>query len=412
VSQIPATQRPGVLIPYAENGAGASGADNCGMALGANTLINHGRCYFDSATPYLVPIQYRWKPQVIYAPDALVRFIDAEKTEDWLAQNVRSFLGFELGPKGGPNLGPGANPGYTVFMLNTWDSKQADQRLNPAHEYHVFKINRIDPDTGGFAGIDWARVWGRRYRDMILDLGAAPNPYESETWGNRRRSVFGSDAYDPPLWEYRANAPRVVVPADLADPNSQEQQASLPGTTWDKTALEYNLARFAGEAVSFRFLHSYLYEPRPQTGKYFLSSNIWHDQKAELPWPSDLTKLYNESAVLSGLRMLVPYFSFTGDTTFEYLNDGGTDYTADQANLDQAKADGGDPLVGSVASVPYTAMNTLTAMDYLDAHTSRFERGASCATTIPDLEVVVEKHYAWSIPVIVGGIATNRDGRP
>jgi hypothetical protein len=459
VSQIPTTQRPGVLIPYTGDGAGAADADNCGAAA-ENTLINHGRCYFSGTKPYLVPVEYKWKPQIVYAPDgftdalfsamasysergdfggatyrpylekynttrgiyrgmanlvqpnALVRFIDGEKTEDWLAANSQSFLGFGLGPKGGSNLGPGPNPGYTVFVLNTWDSPQADTRLNPAHEYHVFKINRIDPDTGTFAGIDWARVWGGRYREMILDLGAAPNPYESETWGNRRRAVFGSDAYDPPLWEYRANAPRAIVPADIADPSSQQQQAALPGTTWDKAAFEFNLARFADEAVSYRFLHSYLYEPRPQTGRYFLSSNIWHDAKADAPWASDLTKLFNQEAVLNGLRTLVPYFSFSGDTQFEYLSQGGANYVADQANLDQAKQDGGDPLIGSFGSIPFTAMNTLTAMNYLDASKDRFLRGSECATTIPDLEVVVEKYYAWALPVIVGGIATNRDGKP
>ena len=57
-------------------------------------------------------------------------------------------------------------------------------------------------------------------------------------------------------------------------------------------------------------------------------------------------------------------------------------------------------------------MNTQVAMDYLDADKAKFERGGTCFTTIPDLEVVVEKHYAWSLPVIVGGIATNNGGVP
>ena len=170
-----------------------------------------------------------------------------------------------------------------------------------------------------------------------MDLGAAPNPYESETWGNRRRAAFGSDSYDPPLWEYRANAPRVVVPADLVD-GSPQVQAIPAGKTWDKAALEFNIARFVDEAVSYRFLHSYLYEPRPQTGQYYLSSNIWHDQNADVPWPSDLTKLYNQDATLSGLRTLVPYLSFMGDTKFQYLSDGSDPhYAGDQAMLDQAK---------------------------------------------------------------------------
>jgi len=42
-----------------------------------------------------------------------VRFFDAEKMETWLAQNARTYFGFDLGPKGGSNLGPGRGPGYT-----------------------------------------------------------------------------------------------------------------------------------------------------------------------------------------------------------------------------------------------------------------------------------------------------------
>ena len=43
------------------------------------------------------------------------------------------------------------------------------------------------------------------------------------------------------------------------------------------------LGRTVNEATSFRFLHSYLYEPQPATGQYWFSDNVWHDAKAELP---------------------------------------------------------------------------------------------------------------------------------
>ena len=135
---------------------------------------------------------------------------DGEKVEDWIAANAKALLGFEVGPKAGRNVKAGRDFGYTVFVLNTWDSPGALTAF-PKNEYHIFKVNRTDPDSGDFDGIDWARVWGGRYRFMMVDLGAAPNPYEAETWGNRNRSVYGSANYDPPLWEYRANAPRPVA---------------------------------------------------------------------------------------------------------------------------------------------------------------------------------------------------------
>ena len=71
----------------------------------------------------------------------------------------------------------------------------------------------------------------------------------------------------------------------------------------------------------------------------------------------------------------LPRFNIGGDIRFQYLSQGGYDYTADQAMLDQAKSQGA---VGSQAGVPFTAMHTVTAMDYLDSKPQRFVRGAPC----------------------------------
>lgn len=446
LGEIPNLQQPGVLIP---RGKGTN-PDNADFPFGADTLINHGRAYFDRTKPFLVPYAFQWKPEIVYAPDAFttglytammsnsttgefsdtrmrsyletyntdrgvyrgpanlvtpnspVRFVDGQKTEDWIAQNSKAMLGWDSGPRGGKRTKPGT-PGYTVYILNTYDAPQAQTILRPQHEYHVFKIDRTDTDTGAFAGIDWARVWGGDYRFMMVDLGAAPNPYESETWGNRRRSALGSAAYDPPLWEYRANAPRPVTAVHLADGWTQ---AVTPGQTWDMKQLGTDLGRSVNEAASYRFLHSYLYEPYPATGQYYMSNNVWHDLYADTPWPTDLTKLFDENAVLAGLSTLLPYFTFTGDTKYEYLDQGGADFTADQQMLQDAKRNGSD--VGGAA---FVSMRTVTGMDYLDANAARFERGGACSTTIPTINVVAEKHYAWALP-IAAGIATNRNGVP
>ncbi len=445
LAEIPNYQRPGVLIPRGTSPT----ADEAQFPLGTSTLINHGRAYYGGTKPFLVPYEYRWKPQVVHAPSAFasglfatmyanstsgefgnvqrsrvylegynetrgvyrgfgsnvapnapVRFIDGEKTEDWIAANSKQYLGWDDPARG---KGPGKNPGYTVYVLNTWDSAEARAQLRPSNEYHVFKISRTDPDTGDFDGIDWARIWGGRYRFMMLDLGAAPNPYEAETWGNRNRSVYGSANYDPPLWEYRANAPR---PATIVDAFEGWEQAVTPGQTWDLEQLQRMIARTVNQATSFRFLHSYLYEPHPSTGRYWFSDNVWHDANAELPWASDLSRLYNQDVVLGGLRTLTPYLEFAGDVSFQYLAQSGPDFTADQAMLEQAKRDGDD-----VVGVPGVSMKTLTAMDYLDSKPDRFLRGGSCYTTVPGINVVAEKHYAWALP-IAAGIATNRGGVP
>jgi hypothetical protein len=449
-AEIPDHQRVGVLNAY--GGATRNGDDSVAGIGGNQTLLNHGRVFYDQSEPNLLPVEYRWHPELHYAPAAFtrglfeamlansetgdysnpvhrayldaynasrgsayrvaasgdpaqavapgapVRFIDGEATEDWINANAEPHLGFPAGRDPG-------QPGYTVFVINTWDSPEA-QELFPAGEYHAFRINRVDPDREDFDGIDWARIWGGRYRFMMVDLGAAPNAYESESWGNRSRDLLGSAAYDPPLWEYRANAPRPVTLVDAVGQGGSFEQGITPGATWDDEALQHLLARTVNEAVNYRFFHSYLYEPRPGTGRYFLSDNVWHD--ATTLYRSDLEALYDQQAAIQGLETLAPSLDFEGDVVYQYLDQTAEhpEYAEDQAALDQAKQDGDD-----VAGAPHVSMHTDTMMDYIDSQPERFLRGGECSSTVPTIQVVVPGHYAWALPV-AAGIATNRNGVP
>ena len=90
---------------------------------------------------------------------------------------------------------------------------------------------------------------------------------------------------------------------------------------------------------------------------------------------------------------------------FAYLAQGGADNDADQAMLDQAKQDGDD-----VAGVPASRC-TPTRRWTTSTASPRLFRGGACYTTVPAINVVAEKHYAWALP-IAAGIATNRERRP
>ena len=428
-ADLPDRQQPGVLIPRGASGQPDGSIGPGGVATALSNELSEKRVAYVQRQPVLAPYEYRWRTQLVHAPTAMadglfatmarhsttgdfaaaqyreylerynaqrghyrgagrivrpgapVRFVEAEKVEDWLAANA------------GRHLGPEPQ-GYTVYVLNTWDAPEATRHLPPA-EYHVFRIGRTNPDSGGFEGIDWARLWGGRHRFLMVDAGAAPNGYESETFYTRGRSVLGSAAGDPPLWEMRARSTRPFDRRGVTETGGGD--VVTPTATNELTPW---LARLVTEAASYKFLHSYLYEPWPATGRFWLAANIWHDAKAATPFPSDLKKLYNHDLVLKGLRTLVPYLAFDGDTEFKDLSQPGPSHTADQAALDAAKAAGN-----------HTAMNVYTAMAHVDRNAARLRRPRPCYTSIPSLNVVAEKHYAWVNPV-VAGVATNSGGVP
>ncbi|MBA2383645.1 MAG: hypothetical protein H0V68_03145 [Actinobacteria bacterium] len=197
-----------VLIPRGQTSAGGQSP-----LFGVEAFVNHGRNYYNDSKPFLVPYEYTWKPQLIYAPTefttGLFNAMRANSsTGDFAKSSNRQYLEGYSASRGGsaaptrssrpmrpsasstarrsrnsrallgwndPARGKGAgrNPAYTIYILNTWDSATARAILNPKDEYHVWKVNRTDPDTGDFDGIDWARIWGGRYRFMMVDTGAA-----------------------------------------------------------------------------------------------------------------------------------------------------------------------------------------------------------------------------------------------
>lgn len=116
----------------------------------------------------------------------------------------------------------GPNKGSSFFFLDTFTPDYAADYFRP-NAYHVYGTDKVidgqvvpksvddggswritDPDTGEWDGVDYARTWGGRYRFHFVDLGAAPNDFESASWAGE--GVVMSSDYphgDPPVWQLR-----------------------------------------------------------------------------------------------------------------------------------------------------------------------------------------------------------------
>ena len=80
-------QRPGVLIPRGETSSGDQSP-----LFGAETLVNHGRNYYNDSKPFTVPYEYTWKPRFVYAPAAFTQGLfngDEGELDDGRVREVR-----------------------------------------------------------------------------------------------------------------------------------------------------------------------------------------------------------------------------------------------------------------------------------------------------------------------------------
>jgi hypothetical protein len=118
----------------------------------------------------------------------------------------------------------GLNKGSSFFFLDTFTPGYAKDHFRP-NAYHTWGTDKVisggivakpvdeggswritDPDTGDWDGVDHARTWGGRYRFHFVDLGAAPNDYESATWAGRGLGMSSDYPHgDPPIWQYTAD---------------------------------------------------------------------------------------------------------------------------------------------------------------------------------------------------------------
>lgn len=235
------------------------------------------------------------------APQSPVDFIDAMRLEDWIARNPPPGLAFDLAK---------TPLQFTYFVLDTYRPPYAGRYfdLSRYHNFRVMNSLTVDPDTAEQRGFDWGRVWGGRYRFMILDTGAAPNSFEGATaTGVAGRPGAGDSALiDPPVWEFSNCA--AVDCRDL-----------LP--------LYYQrIGENAVSALYLRFARGYASRPRA-SDRFALAASTWIDAAATSSPPR-----FDAARVAGALRSLTPY------SPVEVARAGRRSASAEQAVLDQARS--------------------------------------------------------------------------
>ncbi len=229
----------------------------------------------------------------------------------------------------------GLNKGSSFFFLDTFTPDYAADYFRP-NAYHTYGTDKVingaivpkpveeggswritDPDTGDWDGVDFARTWGGRYRFHFIDLGAAPNDYESASWAGKGLGMSSDYPHgDPPVWQYDAD-PVWKQDGDVC---------KTEGTTVDGMDLPYNdntpcrmmprLGRDIAYGLFFRSTAGYLYRPIPRGDVYWLAVTNWTDfysrpqwvngQLTNAPWYgtwwTDTDKLYKIGDVAGGTQ--------------------------------------------------------------------------------------------------------------
>lgn len=192
----------------------------------------------------------------------------------------------------------GLNTGSSYFFFDTFTKDYTSNYFRP-NAYHTWGTDKVinggivskpvedggswritDPDTRDWSGVDYGRTWGGRYRFHFVDLGAAPNNYESASWAKAERTMSSDYPHgDPPIWQYKA------------DPLWQQSTTTCAA---DSRSLDYTgvtpcrmmprLGRDVAYGLFFRSTAGYLYRPIPRGDVYWLAVSNWTDFYSRPQW--------------------------------------------------------------------------------------------------------------------------------
>jgi hypothetical protein len=187
----------------------------------------------------------------------------------------------------------GPNKGSSYFFFDTFMPDYASDYFRP-NAYHTWGTDKVingaidpkkiedggswritNPDTGAWDGVDFARTWGGRYRFHFIDLGAAPNDYESASWAGAERTMSSDYPFgDPPIWQYKAD-PQWQQSGETCAADDLNPQFQYTGST--PCRLMPRLGRDVAYGLFFRSTAGYLYRPIPRGDVNWLAVSNWTD---------------------------------------------------------------------------------------------------------------------------------------
>lgn len=376
----------------------------------------------------------------VVSPASRVDLIDALKFEDWLFESrfqfPKHFTDLETGEvHGGGFISPdpgayydpyydlhgrnidrmpqGRNQGVTFFFFDTYSPSYAGEYFDMS-KYHNFSTMDAfeDPDTSDTTLLDYARLWGGRFRFAFLDLGAAPNSREASSIAGVGGGSADYPLGDPPIWEYRNNP------------------------LWQPRFVSQGLVRNVATLLFARMTAGYLYRPIPHDIYQLTTTNfVDHYSTSASGYGTlnpDLTKLYKEDLAARWLSAAIPHTTFRGTNripdfvTYRHLKCSdehvgsksaitetalmapdptclGSEPDLLQRAVERAKAQG-DDIFG--AGIPFEqAVSASLIRNYWEANRSAYAPVADGLYSMVLINAVFEKLYTWALPVVVGGIA-------
>jgi hypothetical protein len=187
----------------------------------------------------------------------------------------------------------GPNKGSSFLFFDTFMPDYAGDYFRP-NAYHTWGTDKVingaidpkkiedggswritNPDTGAWDGVDFARTWGGRYRFHFIDLGAAPNDYESASWAGAERTMSSDYPHgDPPIWQYKAD-PQWQQSGETCAADDLNPLWEFTGGT--PCRMMPRLGRDVAYGLFFRSTSGYLYRPIPRGDVNWLAVSNWTD---------------------------------------------------------------------------------------------------------------------------------------